>query len=178
MKYGQGFWVVENGVRLKDRSRAYPRLQPFEYADGTKDKGWLHLSDFTVDYVRPGDSTAWRITIFGDPDPTEFINSFDYDGASIPPILRPLAADKMAHKWIVASDLHDLGYCVHGHVTGFTKADWDTALMEIGEAYGARALEARKYWAAVEAGGWAAWGKTETEASRYRNLCSFERVPL
>ena len=58
MKYGQGFWVVENGVRLKDRSRAYPRLRPFEYADGTGDKGWLHLADFTVDYVRPGDSAA------------------------------------------------------------------------------------------------------------------------
>ena len=180
MKYGQGFWVVKAGVRQRDREMSYPDLRPFEYGDGTGDCGWLLLSDFTVDYARPGDKSglAWRITIKGDPDPAPYINAFDYDGASIPGCLRALARDKMDHRWIVAALLHDLGYCVHEYKTGFQKADWDELLQEVGEAYGDSSFSAAKYKLAVTLGGWAAWPKTTAETQRYRNLVKIERIPL
>ena len=182
MKYGQGFWVVVAGRRLKtlDPVLGYPGLNPFEYADGSGDVGWLHTRDFTVDYVKPGDNSgsAWRITLAGDLNPVQYLNSFDFDGASRPEATKAITRDKMDHRWIVAADLHDLGYCIHEWKTGFTKADWDTLLSEVAEAYGENAYERAKYWAAVTLGGWACWPKTAEETERYRNLCSFERVPL
>ena len=180
MKYGQGFWVVEAGVRVKDRSRAYPELLPFEYADGTGDRGWLTVRPFCFDYLKPGDNSglAWRFTVAGDPNPVEYLNSFDYDGASIPPICRPITRDKMDHRWIVPAYGHDLGYCIHGHVTGFTKADWDRFLLEVGEAYGDTAVMCTMYKTAVTLGGWHAWPKTPEELERYRRLVNIERVLL
>lgn len=180
MKYGQGFWVVEAGVRVKDRGRAYPGLLPFEYKDGTGDRGWLLTRPFCFDYVKPGDVSglAWRFTIAGDSDPIEFIDSFDYDGASVPPCVRWLARDKMDIRWVVPALGHDLGYTVHGHVTGFTKADWDRFLLEVGEAYGDSAYQCAKYRLAVTLGGWHAWPKTPEELGRYRRLVNIERVLL
>ena len=179
MKYGQGFWVVKNGVRVRDVRDAYPDgLKPFLYSDG--DLGWFHLGPFCFDYVKPGDrsGTAWRFEIAGDPAPVLHRNSFDYDGASIPPALRALARDKMDRRWIVPSDGHDLGYCIHGHVTGFTKADWDTFLLETGEAYGDNAYQCAKYRLAVAIGGGLAWQKPEAELEIYRRLVKIKRVPL
>lgn len=180
MKYGQGFWVVENGIRQRWRDRAYPSLLPFEYDDNTGDRGWLLTRDFTVDYVKPGDTSglAWRFTVKGDANPAPYLTAFDYDGASIPPALRAIARDKMDHRWIVASLLHDLGYCIHNHKTGFSKADWDTLLLEVGGAYGDNAYQCAKYRLAVTLGGWNSWPKTEAELERYRNLCYIERVSL
>ena len=180
MKYGQGFWVVEAGVRVRDRAFAYPALLPFDYGDGTGDRGWLLTRAFVFDYVKPGDTSgqAWRFTVAGDSDPVPCINAFDYDGASIPQALRFLARDRMDHRWIVPALGHDLGYCVHGHVTGFTKADWDTFLLEVGDAYGDNAYQCQKYRLAVTLGGWNAWPKTEAEEKVYKNLVRIERVPL
>ena len=182
MKYGRGFWVVKDGVRVRDRLSldAYPALHPFEYADGTGDLGWFLTEDFCFDYVKPGDKSglAWRFHVLGDPLPELHKNAFDYDGASIPEMLRAMARDKMDRRWIVPSLGHDVGYCVHGHVTGFTKADWDTFLLEVGEAYGDNLYQCGKYRAAVILGGWAAWPKPDAEAEVYKNLVRIERVPL
>ena len=61
MKYGQGFWVVKEGMRMRDIRDAYPDgLCPFLYDDG--DLGWFHTEPFCFDYVKPGDNSglAWR----------------------------------------------------------------------------------------------------------------------
>lgn len=139
MQYGQGFWVVEDGVRLRDRSQAYPSLRAFEYGDG--DRGHFLLKPFTFDYVKPGDKSgqAWRITIAGDPNPVLHVNAFDFDGASVPQVklVRMMVRDKLDHRWQVAALGHDLGHCIHEHVMGFTRADWNELLSEVAEGLGA-----------------------------------------
>ena len=181
MKYGQGFWVVKDGVRVLDRRDAYPELLPFEYADGTGDVGWFNLSPFTFDYVKPGDTSgmAWRFTVAGCRNPT-LETSFDFDGASAPQckLIRPLVKDKMDHRWIVPAFGHDLGYCIHGYGTGFTKSDWDTFLSEVAEAYGAGWLDRKKYWSAVAAFGGFAWNKKPEETERYCGLVKIAKVPV
>ena len=92
--------------------------------------------------------------------------------------MRALARDKMDRRWIVPSDGHDLGYCIHGYVTGFTKADWDRFLLEVGEAYGDNVYQCAKYRLAVAAGGWAAWDKPREEIDIYTQLVRIERVAL
>jgi len=180
MQYGQGFWVVENGMRLKDRSLAYPSLRGFEYGDG--DFGHFLLKPFAFDYVKPNDGSgqAWRITISGDPNPLLHFNSFDFDGASVPhlKIVRMMVRDKLDPRWQVASLGHDLGYCVHEYVMGFTRSDWDELLSEIAEAYGESAYYRGKYRLAVNVAGWACYKKTPEELAIYRSLVKIERVPL
>ena len=180
-QYGQGFWVVRDGIRIRDRRFAYPDLRPFEYSDGTGDLGWWNLSPFSFDYVPPKGSgaTAWRFTVAGSPLPCKN-NSFDFDGASVPqnPLVRLVTRDKMDRRWIVSAFGHDLGYCITDYVTGFTKADWDTFLTEVAEAYGENAGERGKYTAAVKLFGGKLYGKTTTELERYRSLVKIERVPV
>lgn len=180
MKYGHGFWTVENSVRT--RERAYPDLRPFEYNDGTGDTGWFLLRPFTFDYVAPGDrsGTAWRVIVAGDPNPVLRQNAFDFDGASVPPwkLIRPLVRDKMDLRFLVAALGHDLGHCIHEHVTGFTRADWNRFLSEVAEAYGASAYDRAKYKLAVDAAGWAVYHKTAEELSTYRRLVKIERVTV
>ena len=180
MKYGQGFWVVRNGERLRwiDTLHCFPALHPFFYDDG--DLGWFHLEDFTVDYVKPGSTCglAWRITILGDPNPELHVNSFDFDGASRPDWTKAVTRDKMDKRWIVAADLHDIGYCIHEWRTGFTKEDWDTLLSEVAEAYGETKFQRDKYYSAVALFGGSRYPKTAAELAMYRKLVRIERVPL
>lgn len=180
MKYGLGFWTVENGVRTE--GRAYPDLRPFEYNDGTGDAGWFLLRPFTFDYAPPGDrsGTAWRFTVAGDPCPVLKGNSFDFDGASVPQwkLVRPLVRDKMDLRFLVAALGHDLGHCIHEHVTGFSRQDWNRFLAEVAEAYGASAYDRAKYKVAVDAAGWAVYHKTPEELAVYRGLVQIERVAV
>ena len=182
MKYGQGFWVVRNCERVRDRAFAYPQLLPFEYQDGSGDAGWLALEDFCFDYVKPCDPSglAWRFTVSGDPDPVPGVNAFDFDGASVPQVrfIRAFCLDKMDHRCLVAAFVHDMGHCIHEWKTGFTRMDWNRALSEIGEAYGMTAWARAKYKLAVDAAGWACYSKTDEELARYRALVKIERVPL
>ena len=185
MKYGQGFWVVKDGEPVPSCRKfldGYPALQPFEYNDGTGDTGWLLTKPFTFDYVKPGDKsgTAWRFTVSGDVNPVIHKNSFDFDGASVPQwkLLRMCVKDKMDLRFLVASLGHDLGHCIHEHVTGFTRADWNTFLYEVAECYGASAYDRAKYKLAVDAAGWAVYSKTDEELATYRSLVKIERVPL
>lgn len=181
MRYGEGFWVVRDGVRVCDRKDAYPDLRPFEYDDGTGDRGWFTLSPFTFDYVKPGDvsGTAWRFTVAGCARPS-LDTSFDYDGASFPQcrLLRTIVKDKMDHRWIVPAYGHDLGYCIHGYGTGFTKSDWDRFLLEVAEAYGASWIDRNKCWGAVAAAGGFAWKKTPEETEHYCDLVTVARVAI
>lgn len=179
MKYGQGFWVVKDGVRIKAMADAYPEgLKPFLYDDG--DLGWFLTRPFTVDYVKPGDSMAWRITIAGRLHPALHVNSFDFDGASVPQwkLLRAAVRDKMDRRWIVAALLHDLGHTIHEYVTGFSRSDWNELLSEVAEAYGENAYERGKYKLGVDLFGWTCYKKTEQELATYRKLVLIERVPL
>lgn len=180
MKYGQGFWIVQNGVRLKDQKLAFPDLRPFIYDDGTGDLGWWNLTPFCFDYAKPGSiCSAWRFTVAGSPAPNKF-TSFDYDGASVPqnPIVRAITRDKMDRRWIVPGFGHDLGYCITDYITGFTKADWDTFLSEVAEAYDENGCKRAEYKTAVVCFGGGLYGKTTTEANRYRSLVKIESVPI
>ena len=178
MKYGEGFWVVKDGVRVKDRKDAYPKLKPFEYADGTGDCGWALLEDFTFDYFPPGSRGAgWRFTVKGDPD-GDISRCFDYDGASRPAATREIAGDKMDFDVIVPSFGHDLGYCIHDYVTGFERCDWDEFLGEVMEAYGAGSWKRTKFVAAVSLFGRSRYAKSPAELEHYKGLVTVERVAL
>lgn len=181
MRYGDGFWVVKDGARVRDRRDAYPELLPFEYDDGTGDCGWFTLAPFTFDYVKPGDGSgmAWRFTVAGCRNPN-LSSSMDFDGASVPqnPLVRVLVHDKMDHRWIVPAFGHDLGYCIHGYGTGFTKSDWDRFLLEVSEAYGAGWADRNKYWGVVAAVGGFAWKKTPEETEHYCDLVKVAKVPV
>lgn len=84
----------------------------------------------------------------------------------------------MDHRWIVPAYGHDLGYCIHGFGTSFTKADWDRFLLEVAEAYGANWTDRNKYWGVVAAVGGFSWAKTPKETEHYCDLVTVERVPL
>jgi len=130
MKYGQGFWCVEKGVRLARRT--YPRTVGFEYGDG--DRGELLLADWCFDYVPPGMKEALRVTIMGNPEPVPHVNAFDFDWASIPRALRWMACDKADYRIRAASLAHDMLFCAHLPEMGLGFAN--RLLYEIMEAYG------------------------------------------
>ena len=176
MKYGDGFWVVEKGVRLPFRD--FPSTKGFEYADGSGDWGELLLNDFTVDYLPPGMRNPLRMTIAGSSAPVLHVNSFDFDFASIPKVFRTMVCDKADHRIRVGSLFHDMGYCVHEAMPFMDKAFWDTMLVEIAEAYGMPWSTRQEVWLGVKAGGWAAWPKSPEEMAVYRKLFSVEQVPL
>ena len=175
MNYGDGFWCVRYGDRLS--VPVYPRLEGFEYNDGTGDKGEWLLEDFTVDYRPPGlpasDPAVLRMTVKA---------SFDYDGASIPRAARSFVGDKLAHDIRVAALFHDIGYCVHDlpASAGFAadRAWWDDLIAQIIEAYGGTLAKRCAVKAAVKQFGWCAWPKSEADLAKYRKLFSVEKVTL
>lgn len=174
MKYGDGFICLDgNGNELAER--AYPELLPFEYNDGTGDCGWFLLEDFSFIYTDPTTGKAWKITMKGDANPA-IGTSFDYDGASRPGITRGVAGDRMDHDVIVPSLVHDMGYCVHDYITGFTREQWDIALREIAEAYGCNWFKRNEFYYAVRAGGIFRYQKTVNETLRYITLIEIEEA--
>lgn len=176
MKYGDGFWVVENGVRLG--SRELPLTKGFEYPDGSGDWGEFLLRDFTVDYLPPGMTYPLRMTVTGSMTPVLHETSFDWDFASIPKIFRSMVCDKADPRIRVGSLFHDMGYCIHDVLPFMDKAFWDRMLIEVSEAYGMPWATRQLVMAGVKAGGWAAWPKSASSIAVYRKLFSVEQVPL
>lgn len=184
MKYGNGFWVVRDGERVRDRfgPDAYPRTVGFEYGDGTGDRGELLLRDFCVDYLPPGWSNPLRMTVLGNPEPVLRRNAFDFDWASVPALFRGCVCDKADYRVRVASLFHDIGFCVHDVLPGLGIGFWNTMLVEVTEAYcdgrGRDWWLRRELAAGVAAGGPFCWGKTEGELELYRGMFKVEQVPL
>lgn len=201
MIYGDGFWVVRDGKRLHDRfcEGAYPKTVGFEYQDGTPDRGEFLVENFTIDYVPPGwtNGMALRMTIRGNPNPILHEETFDFDWASIPQILRgPLTCDKADHRIRVGALFHDMGYCVHEVLPFMTIGWWNELLEEAMEAY----CEPRRYSkesllaysarrsrdtalrkevrAGVAVGGPFCWKKSTEDVEYYRGLFHVEQVPL
>ncbi len=184
MRYGDGFWVVRDGRRLPRRSApfCYPSTRGFEYDDGTGDRGDYLLEPFTVDYVPPSQAngTAYRMTVAGNPNPVLHDNSFDFDFASIPRVLRWAACDKADYRIRVGSLFHDILFCAHHPL--FPLDETNLLLREIMEAYSDEKFDdwqlRQKVYSAVRAGGPFVWKKTENELATYRRLFTLDVVPL
>lgn len=174
MKYGDGFWVVKDGVRVP-REHAYPETVGFEYNDGTGRVGEFLLKDFTVDYTPPGERQPIRMTVCGDLDPVLHVNSFDFDFASIPWLFRLSICDKADHRIRVGSLFHDMLYCNHA----FSRAFTDRMLVEMTEAYGMDRYRNWKIHTGVRLGGWYFWNRHGPgDAAVYKDLFKMERVKL
>ena len=202
MRYGEGYWNVENGVRLAERT--YPSTRGFEYravdpADTTGDCGEWLTKNWCFDYVPPGTSEALRFTIMGNDKPALHENAFDFDWASIPALLRgPLTCDKADYRIRAGCLPHDIGFCVHEFWPEFTREFWNRMLFETMEAYSVtmdevnaapankRQLMLARYMrdkalrykvlAGVTVGGPFAWKKTPEEIAMYSKMLKVERV--
>ena len=148
MKYGIDFFVVgpdgkriESDGKLTDK-KYYPPLHPFKYADGAG--GWWLTSDFTIDVRING---RWfRVTAKA---------WFDYDGASIPRLMRTIVGGKMDADVIVAAMFHDLFYCAHHWL--FTKDVSDRFFAGVQGVYGATPAQQVSTYQAVHLFGGGPW---------------------
>lgn len=169
MRYLDGFACVNNETGLIEAERKYPYLVGFEYTDGTGLRGEFLLQDFHVRYRPEGSKVVYDMTIKGNVRPC-FENSFDFDGASCPSVLRILFYDKLAHQVRVAALFHDMGYCVHDVLPDMNKAFYDRMFYDMCLVYGADVTKAANGYAAIRSAGFVFWSKTEEEIKRYRNL--------
>lgn len=197
MKYGEGFWCVQGGERLPQRT--YPSTRGFEYLDGTGDCGEFLLEPWCFDYTPPGQSDTLRFTIAGSLSPILHQNAFDFDWASIPKPCRAMTCDKADYRIRAACLPHDIGFCVHEFWPGFDMKFWNQMLFEIMEAYSVtqddvRAAVGRKAKAKMQArylgdralrnavlagvtvGGPFVWKKTPEEIALYSKFLTVKYV--
>jgi len=141
----------------KDAGISFPKLQPFYYPD--KDGGWWLLEDFKIRY------NGYLITA---------LKGFDYDGASIPRIMRSIVGDKMSHDIIVPALFHDLFYCVH--LDPFDRPSADSFFQNVAGVYGADQAKRLAIWTAVRSFGWSCWSQTPEHIDKYRAFIKIEKV--
>lgn len=151
MKYGVDMVCLREDGSVSPRV-LMPNLLPFFYDDG--DWGWYLTKDFTILVVVDGrvymvTAKAW----------------FDYDGASIPRVLRSIVGDKMAHDILVAALFHDLFYCAHHPVFPKNVSDW--FLAGAMEPYGANRVKRTAVKGGVMVFGKSHWTKTPEEIAKY-----------
>ncbi len=163
MKYGVDFWVVDPDTCERLPAPVWPHLEPFRYQDGSR--GFWLLRDYSVAFIFRG--ILWRMTIKA---------GYDTDGASKPRITWALIGDPLRLEVLIAALVHDILFCVHHHA-------WPLALtnrlfLEIIQATGGNWAYRNACYTAVQAGGWACWGKTAEQLAKYRPMLIATPVSL
>jgi hypothetical protein len=162
MNYGKdcclGRFTLQGGVWI-DSPRAkfdiLAKVRPTLYPDGTD--CWIFEQDF-------------HLRIHG--DVYSILETFDYDGASIPRLVWPSIGHPMGVRKQVGAQFHDGFYA--SNLIGRHEAD--DLFLELLEAFEESWACRNKCWAAVRMCGGFVYPKTEAEKAKYRMLVT--KTPL
>ena len=154
MIYGKSFWVIDpvTGERMEITR---PALRAFRYPDGSR--GFWLLEDYGVEFLFRG--VLWRFVIKA---------GYDTDGASKPRIFWTLIGDPLRLEVGIPSLIHDILFCVHhpAFPLGLTNELFGEIIQACDGSWAYRQACLR----AVQAAGWACWGKTPEELEKYRPM--------
>jgi len=165
-KYTIEFYCIDNLGDNKSEYLLFPSLLPFYYVNKKgeiDDCGWWLLEDFSI-ALKLNDKW-YKITCKA---------GFDFDGASIPRVVRSIVGDKMAHDIIVAALFHDIFYCVHDKI--FNRKVSDKTLSLIIKYYGGTKAKERIVLNAVSLFGRFCWNKSDAELEKYRTLFEIKEI--